>query len=248
MYELCEDAAADGVRYLEVRFSPILHVEQGLALSTVMEAVCEAKTMAELRLPIVVRIICCGMRQMSSAVSTQVVARALPCGASSRCATPPPPPPPPPRPAPQLAHVAARYRDRGVVAFDLAGPGRCAMRADGARCDRRRRRRRRWQRRRRPAHLSSMCWSKISRASSSRCRAPHGHRAFTAPRCSRHRRTWSADNDSYRSAACRNSTDRSACQSVDSIARRDRPVGQRVVAQRRADAHPRWASGCAPCA
>lgn len=92
MYELCEDAVADGVKYLEIRFSPILHINHGLALSTVMESVCEAKTMAELRLPIVVRIICCGMRQMSSAVSTQ------------------------------LAHVAARYKDRGVVAFDLAGP------------------------------------------------------------------------------------------------------------------------------
>jgi adenosine deaminase len=30
MFEVCEDAVADGVRYLEVRFSPILHVQQGL--------------------------------------------------------------------------------------------------------------------------------------------------------------------------------------------------------------------------
>ena len=26
MYEVCEDAVNDGVKYLEVRFSPILHV------------------------------------------------------------------------------------------------------------------------------------------------------------------------------------------------------------------------------
>lgn len=38
--QACEDAALDGVRYLEVRFSPILHVNEGASLSSVMEAVC----------------------------------------------------------------------------------------------------------------------------------------------------------------------------------------------------------------
>ena len=37
MYEVCEDAYNDGVRYIEVRFSPILHTEKGLTLSMVME-------------------------------------------------------------------------------------------------------------------------------------------------------------------------------------------------------------------
>ena len=36
MYEVCEDAKKDGVRYLEVRFSPILHMRKGLNLSQVM--------------------------------------------------------------------------------------------------------------------------------------------------------------------------------------------------------------------
>jgi adenosine deaminase len=52
MYEVCEDAVADGVRYLEVRFSPILHTREGMNLSQVMEAVCEAQVMAEHNLPI----------------------------------------------------------------------------------------------------------------------------------------------------------------------------------------------------
>lgn len=87
MYELCEDAVKDGVTYLEVRFSPILHTNHGLALSGVMEAVCEAQTMAEMRLPIVVRIIVCGMRQMSSSISLQ------------------------------LAEISWRYRERGLEIF-----------------------------------------------------------------------------------------------------------------------------------
>lgn len=32
MYEVAEDAFVDGVRYLEVRFSPILHTREGLSL------------------------------------------------------------------------------------------------------------------------------------------------------------------------------------------------------------------------
>lgn len=92
MYEVCEDAYLDGVRYIEVRFSPILHTRGGLSLSSVMEAVVEGKVMAELNLGIIPRIIVSGMRQMSPEVSKQ------------------------------LAEIAWRYALRGVVAFDLAGP------------------------------------------------------------------------------------------------------------------------------
>lgn len=68
MFEVAEDAVKDGVKYLEVRFSPVLHTEH-LSLSQVMEgsrvaeqhsfgaAVCEGQAMAELNLPITVRII-----------------------------------------------------------------------------------------------------------------------------------------------------------------------------------------------
>ena len=43
MYEVCEDAVKDGVRYMEVRFSPILHTRLGMSLSQVMEAICHGK-------------------------------------------------------------------------------------------------------------------------------------------------------------------------------------------------------------
>jgi adenosine deaminase len=92
MYEICEDAVADGVRYLEVRFSPILHTREGMNLSQVMEAICEGQAMVEHNLPIFARVIVCGMRQMS------------------------------PQDSEKLAEITWRYREKGVIAFDLAGP------------------------------------------------------------------------------------------------------------------------------
>jgi len=38
-HELSEDAAAENVRYMEVRYSPMLHTRGGLRLTTVVEAV-----------------------------------------------------------------------------------------------------------------------------------------------------------------------------------------------------------------
>ena len=72
MYEVAEDAAADGVRYLEVRFSPILHVKEGMGLSEVMEAAAEGLVMAENKLPITVRILVCGMRNLPSDVTEKL--------------------------------------------------------------------------------------------------------------------------------------------------------------------------------
>src|SRR5919199_5438005 len=37
-YELAEDAAADGVRYIEVRYAPVLNVRGGLSLRDAVEA------------------------------------------------------------------------------------------------------------------------------------------------------------------------------------------------------------------
>ena len=33
MFEICEDAKSDGVQYIEIRFSPILHTNKGLNFS-----------------------------------------------------------------------------------------------------------------------------------------------------------------------------------------------------------------------
>jgi adenosine deaminase len=72
MYEVCEDAAKDGVKYIEIRFSPILHTKMGLQLSSIMEAVIEGKVSAELKLNIVPRIIVSGMRQLPSSITKQL--------------------------------------------------------------------------------------------------------------------------------------------------------------------------------
>ena len=92
MYEICEDCWKDGVKYVEIRFSPILHLQQGLSLGGVMEAVCEGLTLARYHFPIHVNIIVCAMRQLPSE-QTQ-----------------------------DIAEIAWRYRHKGVCGFDLAGP------------------------------------------------------------------------------------------------------------------------------
>src|SRR4051812_12597867 len=46
-YELGLDAAADGVRYLEVRYAPVLNVRQGLTLGAAVEAPLKGLARAE---------------------------------------------------------------------------------------------------------------------------------------------------------------------------------------------------------
>ncbi|KAL0238556.1 hypothetical protein GEMRC1_013029 [Eukaryota sp. GEM-RC1] len=91
-YEICEDAAKDGVRYLEIRFAPSLHTQKNLSATGAVDAVCAGAMLAEHKLPITVRIIVCAMRHESSSLALAI------------------------------AEIAWRYRNRGVVGFDLAGP------------------------------------------------------------------------------------------------------------------------------
>lgn len=93
-YELGEDAAAEGVRYMEVRYSPALNVERGLGLHEVVEATLRGVRRAERDFPIRIGLILCGIRSMSPATSLAV------------------------------AEVAAAFKDAGVVGFDLAGAER----------------------------------------------------------------------------------------------------------------------------
>lgn len=90
-YELAEDAARDGVKYLEVRNAPILNVSEGLSLGEAVEAPIRGLERAEREFGIKGRYIICGLRNLSPDVSLE------------------------------LAHLAVAYRKRGVVAFDLAG-------------------------------------------------------------------------------------------------------------------------------
>jgi adenosine deaminase len=109
-YELAEDAARDGVRYLEVRYAPVLNVREGLSLEQAVEAPLRGLARAERDHGITGRVIVTAIRNMSSAVSEE------------------------------LAELAVAYRQQGVVGFDLAGgelgfPARAHRRAfEYARC------------------------------------------------------------------------------------------------------------------
>ena len=92
--ECAEDLADDGVVYAEVRFAPELHVERGLSLEQVVEAVLE------------------GFRQGADAAAARghririgALLTAMRHAARSM----------------EIAELAVHYRDVGVVGFDIAG-------------------------------------------------------------------------------------------------------------------------------
>lgn len=90
-YELCADAAAENVRYLEIRYSPILHTREGMALDETVEAPLRGMRRAAEELEVRSGLIVCGIRNL------------------------------PPETSVTLAELAGNWKDRGVVAFDLAG-------------------------------------------------------------------------------------------------------------------------------
>jgi len=90
-YELVEDNAAENVSYIEVRYAPILHTEEGLRLEEVNDTVLQALEDAEQELGVRAGLIICGLRDRYESASMR------------------------------QAELAAEYRHRGVVAFDLAG-------------------------------------------------------------------------------------------------------------------------------
>ena len=90
-YELAEDCAREGVRYLEARFAPVLNIEAGLTLEQAVAAPLRGLARAEREYGIVSRVIVCAIRNMSPEVSSR------------------------------LARLAVDFKDGGVVGFDLAG-------------------------------------------------------------------------------------------------------------------------------
>jgi len=90
-YELAEDAAREGVRYIEVRYAPVLNTRESLSLEGAVEAAVRGLARAERDHGIIGRVIVCALRHLSPAVSLE------------------------------LAELAAAYRGSGVVGFDLAG-------------------------------------------------------------------------------------------------------------------------------
>ncbi len=90
-FELAEDAARENVRYMEVRYAPMLHTRRGLRLTTVVESVLEGLRQAQERHGVESNVIICGIRNVSAEHSLE------------------------------MAELAVAYKGRGVVGFDLAG-------------------------------------------------------------------------------------------------------------------------------
>ena len=90
-YEMVEDAARDQVRYLEVRYCPHLSQRQGMTLDEVMQAELRGLARGERDFGVVARVINCSLRHYDPAVSVEI------------------------------AECSVAFRERGVVAFDLAG-------------------------------------------------------------------------------------------------------------------------------
>lgn len=87
--ECAEDLAADGVVYAEVRFAPELHVNAGLPLDAIVEAVIEGFTVGCAGTTIEIGTLITAMRTSDRSL--------------------------------EIAELAVRWADRGVVGFDLAG-------------------------------------------------------------------------------------------------------------------------------
>ncbi|MGH7465681.1 MAG: adenosine deaminase [Longimicrobiales bacterium] len=90
-YELAEDSANENIRYTEIRFCPALNTRAGLTGEQVIEAALSGLRRAEADHEITTALIICGLRNLP--VQTSI----------------------------EMAELAVAYRDRGVVAFDMAG-------------------------------------------------------------------------------------------------------------------------------
>ena len=90
-YELIEDVSKENVRYIEIRYSPILHIEKGMTMEESVEAVQRGLTRGQKEFGVRSGIIICGIRDISPEISLQ------------------------------LAEITVQYKDKGVIGFDLAG-------------------------------------------------------------------------------------------------------------------------------
>ncbi len=90
-YEMLEDAARDNVRYLEIRYCPELSCRTGMQLDEVVAAEWRGIERGQRDFGVTARIINCTLRHFDPALSVAI------------------------------AEHSVRCRDRGVVAFDLAG-------------------------------------------------------------------------------------------------------------------------------
>jgi adenosine deaminase len=92
--ECVEDLAEDGVVYAEVRFAPELHLSRGLSLDEVVGAVLEGFRIGEVQ-----------AAEKGFNIRVRTLLTAIRSAARSR----------------EIAELVVRYRDQGVVGFDIAG-------------------------------------------------------------------------------------------------------------------------------
>ncbi|KPJ88199.1 MAG: adenosine deaminase [Spirochaetes bacterium DG_61] len=90
-FEMMEDMRNDGVVYVETRFSPLFHTRLGLSHEQVVEAVLRGLKEGARAFSNKFGLILCAMRNLPSSGSMEI------------------------------AKLAVRYREQGVVGFDLAG-------------------------------------------------------------------------------------------------------------------------------
>ncbi len=90
-FELVEDAAAENIHYMEVRYSPMLHMQRGLPLTTIVEAVLAGLRDGKQRFGVRSGLIISALRQVDPKWSLR------------------------------LAELAVAYKNKGVVGYDLAG-------------------------------------------------------------------------------------------------------------------------------
>jgi adenosine deaminase len=90
-YELIADAHADGVRYIEIRYCPVLHLNKGLRGTQVVESVLAGMERGRQEFGVDSGLIICGLRNIDPPTSLM------------------------------LARLSVSFKDRGVVGFDLAG-------------------------------------------------------------------------------------------------------------------------------
>jgi adenosine deaminase len=89
--ELVIDASREGVRYIEIRYSPVLNTQEGLSLDEAVEAPLRGIAAGTFETGTAAHLIICALRHLEPAVSSE------------------------------LARLAVAYKHRGVVGFDLAG-------------------------------------------------------------------------------------------------------------------------------
>mgnify|MGYP000998579204 CR=1 FL=1 len=90
-WELAADCSEENIRYLEIRFAPILHQQKGLSLIEVVQAVLRGKQRAERDFDIRIGIIICSIRHNNPEESLTA------------------------------AELAVAFKNKGIVGFDLAG-------------------------------------------------------------------------------------------------------------------------------